>query len=192
MGLIVATVAAVLLAPGVAHADPYPVEPPASTVSDGTVSDGGTVTFSGKGFLPFEEISIEINYSGDNSSAAWSGSKRGGIFLAALPVARQTLHVTADAKGEFSIQVKLAQVGTATLLATGLTSGVTVTTNVKVMDSKDTDTGGSGGGDDNDNAGSGLPRTGPSGAPLLVAGGAVLLGVVLLLLTRVRRRRTDI
>ncbi|AGL16329.1 hypothetical protein [Actinoplanes sp. N902-109] len=194
MGLLLATIAAVLIAPGSAHAAPYPVEPPASDVSDGTVSDGGTVTFSGRGFLPFETVSISVDYGGDDSAAA-ARQQAGGFVLAAyqLPARKATLTTKADAEGAFRIEVPLSQVGRATLVARGLTSGVTITQTVTVVDSS----GGNGGGGDDivvpsDNSAA-LPKTGPSGRPLLItliAGlGALVLGGGLLLLTRRSARR---
>lgn len=172
VGLLVATAAAVIMAPAAAYAQPYPAEPPASSVSDGTVSDGDTVIFSGKGFLPGERISIELS---DGSSFA----------------------IKADKNGEFSIPVDLTQVGSARLMATGLSSGVTVTENVQVLASMDSDI--AGGGGDNDGGTSAgnngaLPTTGPSGTPLLIAicggAGAVMLGAAFLWFARSRRRGT--
>jgi LPXTG-motif cell wall-anchored protein len=174
VGLLVATAAAVIMAPAAANAVPYPAEPPASSVSDGTVSDGDTVIFSGEGFLPGERISIELS---DGSSFT----------------------IKADANGEFSVPVDLTHVGTARLMATGLTSGVTVTENVQVLDSMDSDVSGGGGDNDGDGGTSAgnngaLPTTGPSGTPLLIAvgggAGAVVLGAAFLWFARSRRRDT--
>jgi LPXTG-motif cell wall-anchored protein len=190
VGFFVAITAAVLMAPAAAHARPYPVEPPASEVSDGTVSDGGTVTFSGGGFLPYEKISINISYSGSNSSAASRQSPAGGFVLAAVQLPRRaTLTVTADGNGYFSIEVPLTQVGSATLVATGLTSGVTVTANVEVLPPAENV-------DDEDGDDGALPTTGPSGGLLLIAvaggAGAVLLGAASLWFARTRRRSTTV
>jgi hypothetical protein len=196
-GLFVALAAAAGMAPGAAHAGPYPVEPPPASVSDGTVSNGGTVTFSGTGFLPFEKISITVNYSGSNSAAALrlhAGDDFPLAFRRAAAVAelprRVTLSATADAAGSFSLTVRLSEVGNATLVATGLTSGHTVTANVEVVapsddeTTPDTD-------DDNNNNNTALPTTGPSAAPLLltVSGGLglVFLGTVILWYFRGRR-----
>nr|WP_203840498.1 LPXTG cell wall anchor domain-containing protein [Actinoplanes humidus]GIE23440.1 hypothetical protein Ahu01nite_065420 [Actinoplanes humidus] len=196
LGLLVATITAVLIAPGVAHAAPYPVDPPASNVSDGTVSDGGTVTFTASGFIPFERVTITISYGGGNSSAAFTSQRNDGLVLAAVTLPRRaTITATADAQGSISVEVPLTEVGTATLMATGVTSGVTITQNVKVLDSDDSDNGGNGGGDDSDdtdNDAAALPTTGPSGTPLLIALagglGAILVGAALLFATRSRRR----
>ena len=179
--------------PPAAHAAPYPVEPPPASVSDGTVSNGGTVTFSGSGFLPFEKISININYGDSDSSAAFRRQVGGGFVPAAAQLPRRAkLTVAADAHGAFSITLRLTKIGNATLVATGLTSGRTVTAHVKVVAPSD--------GDDNKPTkpgdGTALPTTGPGGAPLLIAvasgAGLVSFGTAILLLVRVRRRRTAV
>ena len=216
IGVLVAVATAVLVAPASAFADPYPAVTPPAAVSDGTVPEGGKVTFSGSGFLPFERISIAITFAGADSSAAFRPDSAGGFVAAALRLPRQaTLVVTADSTGAFSVQVPLSQVGSATLVATGLTSGVTVTAHVEVVappgddndsddgdggDNGDGDNGGGndgGGNDDGRDTGDGddrdgaLPTTGQSGTRLLttVLGGAaaVLLGAVLLRFARRRR-----
>ena len=46
LGLFIATAAVLLITPGTAHAEPgYPIEQPASSVSEGVVSDGDSVVF---------------------------------------------------------------------------------------------------------------------------------------------------
>ena len=177
LSLLIATATTLLIAPAAAHAEPYPAEPPAAEISDGTVSDGGAVTFTGQGFLPGETVSISISYEG---SAA----------------AQAAMSVTADEDGTFSVQLTLSQVGTATLTAVGLMSGVTVTQNVEVLAEEDGDSGDNGGkGGDDTSAGGGstLPTTGPSGRGLAfgVYGGvgAILIGAGILWFTRARRRR---
>jgi hypothetical protein len=184
LSLLIATATALLIAPAAAHAEPYPAEPPASSISDGTVSDGGAVTFTGAGFLPYEDISITISYGGADSAAAFHTAS--------------TINVTASEEGTFSVQLTLSEVGTATLVATGLESGTTVTQAVTVLAEDDGDSG-----DDSDDSedsddtsaggGSTLPTTGPSGRGLafgLYAGlGAILIGAGLLWFTRARRRR---
>jgi hypothetical protein len=188
LGLLAAVATAVLISPAAAQAEPYPADPPAASVSDGQVADGGTVTFSGEGFLPGEQIAITISYNGSDSTAATQDDS--GRFVPAAAA----LTVTASSAGTFSVTLKLTQVGTATLVATGLTSGVTVTQTVKVLAAEDSD--GAGGGDDDDtNAGGGndrLPTTGSSGRLLFVsiyAGlGAILVGAGVLWFTRSRRR----
>jgi hypothetical protein len=194
VALLIAIALAVLVAPGAAHAEPYPAETPPASVSDGTVSDGGSVTFSGTGFLPFEKISIDIGYAGSDSSAALGPHPAGGYVLAAArQLRRATLTVTADAQGSFSITLRLTETGTATLVATGLTSGRKVTANVEVLGPSDGDdngvTPGDGNGSDREVA---LPTTGPSAAPLLasVIGGLSLVIVGGLVVRYARSRRS--
>lgn len=201
LGLLIATATALLITPAAAHAEPYPAEPPASSVSDGEVADGGFVTFAGKGYLPFEQISIEISYNGSDSTASLKAGSPGGLVLAALPE-RRAITVRADADGTFSIRLKLTEVGDVVLVATGLTSGVTVTQNVTVVESSGGDGNGDNGdsGDDGDNnadGGSGdLPTTGSDGSVLtytLYGGfGAILLGAGAIWLARSRRRTTQL
>ena len=194
LGLLALVAAMMFAAPATAYAEPYPASPPNGEVSDGTVQPGGSVTFTGEGFLPFEEISIEVSYGGSDNNAAFSGrgQRSGGFVLAAatLPQRLATITTTADENGRFSIQVPLAQAGNATLTATGLTSGVTVTSVVEVIG--DGGNGGTGGGDNGSNDDNALPTTGPSGTPTLImvssGAGAVLLGVALVWLVRARRR----
>ena len=201
LGLLIATATAVLIAPTAAQAEPYPAEPPASTISDGRVTDGGYVTFSGEGFLPGETISITISYDGSDSEAAFDGSS-GRFVLASFGMKRQAgLTVTANSAGAFSVQVPLTQVGTATLVATGLVSGVTVTQTVEVLapSSEDDDGDDGDGGEDGDETtaggGSNLPTTGSSGRLLFISLysglGAVLVGAGVIWFTRSRRRRTE-
>lgn len=186
LGLLIATAMALILAPAAARAEPYPAQPPASTVSEGVVNDDDSVVFSGKGFLPFEKISVTVSYGGSDSNAALQDSP-GGFVLAALPERRRAaITVTATAQGTFSIRLKLSQLGDATLVATGLTSGVTVQENVTVVDTT--------GGEDHP-AGGALPLTGSDGRVLaytLYGGlGAVLIGAGAIWLARTRRRTTQ-
>jgi hypothetical protein len=202
LGLLAAVATAVLIAPAPALAEPYPAEPPASSISEAEVADGGTVTFRGEGFLPGETIAITINYGGSDSNAA-ARATAGRFVPAAMPLRRQADRtVTASSAGTFSVTLKLTEVGSATLVATGLTSGVTVTQTVEVVAPSEHDDGasGGGGGDDEDTTtagggGNNLPTTGSSGRVLFIslyAGlGAVLVGAALLWLTRSRRRSAD-
>jgi hypothetical protein len=200
MCLMTALFAAMAMAPAAAHAVPYPADPPPAEVSDGIVEPGGTVTFSGSGFLPFEEVTINIDYGSTDSEAAVGREPAGGFVLAGAHAMRAAITTKADANGNFSVEVPLSKAGTVTLVATGVTSGVSVSSTVEVLptdDGGDGDDGGGGGGDDGDDDGDSdddvtLPTTGPSGTPLLIAavigGGAVVLGTVVLWLTRARRR----
>jgi membrane anchored protein len=192
IGVLIAVALAVLGAPATASAEPYPAQPPPSSVSHGTVPNGGKVTFSGRGFLPFERISIVVNFAPSNSTAAFRPSSADGFVPAGARLARRsTLIVIADKTGAFSVEVQLSQIGSATLVATGLTSGHTVTAHVEVLGPAAPHHGGGGRPADDHPA---LPTTGQSGRLLLtiVSSGAaaVLLGGVLLSFAR-RRRRID-
>ncbi|GIF03794.1 hypothetical protein [Actinoplanes siamensis] len=182
MSLLVASLTAIVISAPVAHAAPYPAEPPAAAVSSGIVEPGGSVTFSGGGFLPRERITITVSYgASDNEAAYRPAAGAGGGFV---PVARQlSLHTNADDNGDFRISVPLAEAGTATLTATGQTSGVTATSTVEVTQEASAPA---------EPPGQALPTTGPAGHSALItmAGGlgAVAVGALLIWVARARRR----
>ncbi|GGK29974.1 hypothetical protein GCM10010124_23410 [Pilimelia terevasa] len=162
---------AVLAFAAPAAAAPYPAEPPPAQVSTSTIGSGGTVTFSASGFLANERVSITVTY------------RRFALRATNLELtsARRDVidTVIANGSGSISVPVTLHTPGTATITATGLVSGVTVSTTVTVL-------GGAGE--------AGLPVTGgtPGGLlrNLLLGGvGAVLLGAWLVA-WMLRRRRT--
>jgi hypothetical protein len=114
-----------LAAPVAAHADPdptptagYPIEPPASAVSDATVSEGDAVVFSGRGFLAGEPIQIDVSYQ---ATGAALQSTDHVVFIGA---AYRTIHATSS--GTFATSIRLTRTGVATLTAYGVTSHVTV------------------------------------------------------------------
>jgi hypothetical protein len=171
---------AVLVAtPGMSSAAlPYPAPPGQGSVSSGTVTAGGTVTFSGSGFLPGETIIIGIGYA--NS---------GG----------QLDETVASALGAFSLEVRPPLAGDATLFATGVTSDFRVTAAIRVLPVAAPDNGGTNGdvngtdgADANGTDGANLPVTGTGPAKPIAFGGAALLalGAVLVGFTATRRRRT--
>ncbi|PRY27916.1 hypothetical protein [Pseudosporangium ferrugineum] len=162
--VICAALCAIFLGSTAAQADPYPVGPPAAGVSDGSVSTGSSVRFSGRGFGAGELVRITVN-----------GKVVGTV--------------RASADGTFSTVVKLAGLdGDVVLSAAGVESGVVVNANVRVNAGES-----GGGGEDADdvNAGDALPTTGPSIGDLAkyVYGGtaAIMLGTGLLWFTRRRR-----
>jgi hypothetical protein len=174
---LLAAVGGMLAVPAAAHADPaptptagYPIEPPASAVSDATVTEGQAVIFSGRGFLPGEPISINVSYQ---ESGAALHSTDHVTFIGA---AYKTVHATSA--GTFATSVRLSRSGLATLTATGAISHVTVTQQVHAV------VGGS--------AGS-LAVTGQSGrhwATVLAVGlGATLVGSLLALAALLLRGR---
>jgi hypothetical protein len=180
--ILVSTLAAVGVAvvmPAAASAEPYPAVPPPAAVSAGTVAAGGSVTFSGTGFIPGETIDISVTYTSTSGTGLRIHGRTGGgtdrIVLAGVPTV-VVGHVTASSTGSFSTTVELTQAGTAELVATGESSGVSVSATVHVTA-----------------AGSGLATTGQSGRRLMfeVFGGlaAVMLGGVIVWLALGRRRR---
>jgi len=164
-----------LTTPLAANAEPgYPIEPPASSVSSGTVPTGEPVVFSGKGFLANEPISIDISFGAVGAALHTTGLAH---------AASRT--VTASASGTFSIPITLDQSGKVTLTATGTISGVVVNQEVTVVVAEPA---GSGGG-----SGETLPTTGqPAGhwlAPIGLGSGAILLGGLLVFAAKRSRGR---
>ncbi|WP_277797886.1 LPXTG cell wall anchor domain-containing protein [Arthrobacter sp. NQ7] len=124
----------VLGASAPALATTYPAPPPQGSVSSGTISAGGSVVFSGTGFLPGETINITVTQTATAQGAAAPG--RGGAVTMAvpgvLPLAPLTLSTVADASGAFSVTITLNTPGTYVLTAVGATSGHTVSATVVV------------------------------------------------------------
>ena len=121
--IILATVGGFLAMPVAAHAGSgYPIDPPQSTVTNATVSAGGSVDFGGSGFLAGETIDINISYS--SAPAALHVARHPVIVAAALKT------VVASSSGTFSTPVSVDQTGTATLTAFGETSHVTISEQV--------------------------------------------------------------
>lgn len=96
-----------------------------------------TVSVSGGGMLPGEQVSISVIYSGP------SGLRADRALRAATLKAAGTV-VTADANGNFSAGVAIDKGRTGTIVATGLTSGNTVSFAISADGS--VSGGGSGGG----------------------------------------------
>ncbi|WP_229783560.1 hypothetical protein [Pilimelia anulata] len=150
-----------------AAATPYPPAPPTATVNIGTVGSGGTVQFTATGFLGGEQVSVSVSYTGATLGLRLVSARRDVVAT-----------VTADSGGTITLPLTLTTPGTATITATGLTSGVTVSTTVTIADGA---------------GAAGLPVTGgtPGGLlrNLLLAGtGAVLVGAWLVA-WMLRRRR---
>ncbi len=170
------------------------------------VNVGGVVVIGGGGFLAGETINITVIYNGPSglrSNAALRAAAAAGEFVGST---------TADAQGNFSSNVLLrtTETGTATITATGVTSGRVVSTLITIIGQGETTppgttTAGStvyvsystepaAPGDGGSTDGSGLASTGASIAgPLTVGASALLAGLALLFFgTRlaIRRRRT--
>lgn len=118
------------LGAGAAHAeDSYPAPAPLTTVSEGTVQAGSTVTFSGSGFTPGEQVVITAD-AGSTGAVSAAGSRSAAIRVALAPLQVET---QADSAGKFSVEVALSEPGVYTLTAKGVTSGVVQTNTVTVQ-----------------------------------------------------------
>jgi hypothetical protein len=179
-------VLAVFAAPAAANAAGYV---PVGNISvSGAVVPGGTVTvgFADGSFTPGESVSFTL--TGENAAGATLAT-----FKAVVD--SQSLVKTASDTGAVSLDVTLPSnaSGTYTVTATGLTSGTVGTASLTVA-SADGAASGSGTGTGSDASNGGLASTGYD-APMLAiwaAGGALLLGVALMVaLTIVRRQRAN-
>ena len=182
----------------------YPAAPPAATVSTGTVTPGGSVTFAGTGFTPGEIIDVTVVQSSPVAGGAIGGLGGGlgaSVPMIIKPAAPTAFTTTAAADGSFSVPVTLEQTGTYTLTATGRTSGVSVSQVVKVAASTDGTVGngtGAGAGTGTnvaagENAG-GLASTGIDAGVLvwsIVGAGALAAGVGTVVVSRRRSRSTE-
>lgn len=98
-------------------APPYPPGPVGVLgVSSSTLDGPGPVDVTGSGMDPFEIVDVTITYSGPIGLRA-----NKALLLANSTVVATS--VKADATGHFSATVNLTQNGTATITATGRTSG---------------------------------------------------------------------
>ena len=180
---------------------PYPPAPASGSVSPGTITAGGTVTFSGTGFQPGSAVQISVSGNGSAtitpaSFAAPQASNEADVVQADYVTtsgssvqfqfaATSSATVTAKADGSFAAKITLSTPGTYTLTATGVAAdGVTarvVTATVRVVAAAGSST-----------VSDGLPRTGASGTAAQVWAGLGLLGlgVGMVALTVARRRHT--
>jgi len=159
-------------------------------LSDSTVNAGGTVTFSGDGFAPFEDITVVVSTVGPD-----------GLTVV------ESYTTQADDKGHFKLDVPLNHLGTATLTATG-SSGRSVSLTAQVGSpvgsnggSAPTTTVAAGAGSSSSAGGSGSPPGGGSGlaytgasilGPLAIGAAALFAGLAMLFFgTRgaIRRKR---
>lgn len=165
------------------------------TVNITIINVGGTVIFSGTGFDPGEAIDVAVSYSAP--SGLRSSPARTEM------AATKRLATTADSTGAFSTPVTLTQVGTATLTATGATSGKTASLTVQALSGDDAVPAGTTGGTSSNTytaGGSGsssstaLASTGASVAgPIVIGAAALFAGLAMLFFgTRgVIRRKTS-
>src|SRR4051812_695748 len=132
LGVLAVAIAGLLAFGGASPAAAVPVYPPPPQVIVNVnitiifIINGGTVIFSGSGFDGTEGVNITINYGGP------SGLRNSPALAEATAKRDQT--AATDANGNFSTQVQLTQVGTATLTATGLSSGRTGSLTVQVFE----------------------------------------------------------
>lgn len=175
----VAAAVCALLTAGPAAAQPqYPPSPPTLTVSPATVFVGDVVQEFGRGFAPNELVRIEISFGGGSA-----GGTGGGGSVQPGRMAGFTAHrfaapiVRADSAGSFTSSDRMTRVGTATITATGTTSGLSDSATVTVLAP----------------VSAALPRTSSTpidlGRILLASGAALTIGAVLVLLSLARRRR---
>jgi hypothetical protein len=139
------------------------------------VTPGGTTTVPFAGFEPSEEVSFTL--TGENGAAATLA-----VFRAAISSASTTK--TASTEGTTSVAVTLPTnaTGDYTLVATGETSNASATAVITAAAAVD--------GDDNGD-GDDLAVTGGTALTAIwIAGGALGLGVVLLLVRGLRRKAT--
>lgn len=159
---------------------PYPAPVvPSFSAGVGAVDPGGSVTLSASGFLAGETVDLTVEY------AAPSGLRRSAALVRVAVAAAPVASVVADGNGAFSTVLKLDQVGLATITATGRTSGVSVSTTVRVgldRQAPATTTPAAAGTGDGSAAGAApLAWTGASLAgPLAVGAGLLAAGLLLL------------
>jgi hypothetical protein len=150
-----------------AAAEPYPPPAPTVTVDRATIIVGDSVVVTGRNFGPGETVDVVPSFQG-TAIGQLGRSARGGLFAMAPAT------VPADGDGHFSVTIQLDQVGRYVITATGRTTARTGSVTVRVLPE-----------------GSELPVTGNGGSYLgiLLAGSAVVvIGIVLLMVARSRRR----
>ncbi|MGY2745219.1 LPXTG cell wall anchor domain-containing protein [Arthrobacter sp. UYCu723] len=115
-------------------ADDYRAPPANSAVSDGTVGPGEQFVFRGKGFKAGEGLSIKVTPGARPASTGASVAGRGMSVTGQITLALepQTFSTNADSSGAFSFPVSISEAGVYTLTATGLESGITVSSSITV------------------------------------------------------------
>jgi hypothetical protein len=174
--------------PSVAQPLPsYPPQAPIVTLSSTTVVVGNAVTIFGQGYGrpadPIEDVDITVTQQSAAAGVPGAAAARRdtGATVAMVPVANQlptqlvaplSLRATTNAEGRFQITFEVHQTGVFRIVATGRESGVSSSVLLTVVPRQ-------------------LPVTGSQlGTQLGVGAGLLLLGVLLVLLTVVRRRRS--
>ncbi|MCO4253137.1 LPXTG cell wall anchor domain-containing protein [Pseudarthrobacter raffinosi] len=175
----------------------YPPIPPQAAVSDGTVGPGEQFVFRGRG--PFAGESLTIQVTPGNPPAA-SGAAVGNRSISTrinVVVEAQTLAAQADADGNFSVPITIAEAGTYLITATGNSTGNTVGPVTVVVDPAFASNGAplsnTGGGAALANTGTGLANTGADSGLILwtlVGAGALAAGAASVVVVR-RRAKTE-
>lgn len=177
--------------------DTYNAPEQGVSVSDGTVAPGEAFIFSGSGFLANSAIAItasneQAGAAGISGGLGLGGGLGAGVTGVIVPAAVVTEETTADADGNFAVELALQEEGTYTLTASGTGADgqpLTLTQQVVVGDGVSDDdngsvAGGTGTGTDDSAAneeavanGDRLADTGlESGALLWGAAGVLALG----------------
>jgi LPXTG-motif cell wall-anchored protein len=139
LAILALTGSLAMLSGGAAMATTYPPQPPGVGVSDGTITPGKALVFSGKGFKPGERVIVNVSPVGRAGSAPGiTGSAPGlggrSVPTKIMPVEITELETVADSEGNFSLPVTLSEAGVYTLTATGETSGLTHSATVTVVE----------------------------------------------------------
>ena len=159
------TLVALFAVPAVAQASTYAPSAPEGI----TVGPGGTVTVPFSGFVPNETVSLTL--TGESAASATLA-----VFRAAVETKALTKEATADGTTAVTVTLPTNASGDYTLVAVGGQSGATGTTVISTAAAMDPDE------DD------GLAVTGPSTfTAIWIAGGALAMGVALLLIRMMRR-----
>ncbi|AOT02291.1 LPXTG cell wall anchor domain-containing protein [Arthrobacter sp. U41] len=176
--------------PAMAANTTYPAPPANSAVSDGTVGPGEQFVFRGKGFKAGEGLTISVTPGARPASTGASVAGRGMTVTGkiTLPLAAQSFPSAADANGAFSFPLTISETGVYTLTATGLESGISVSSSVTVEGRA------VGAGLANTGNGTALANTGADSNLMiwsLVGAGALAAGVTSVVVVR-RRAKADV
>ena len=176
--------------PAIAANTTYPAPPANSAVSDGTVGPGEQFVFRGKGFKAGEGLTISVTPGARPASTGASVAGRGMTVTGkiTLPLAAQSFPSAADANGAFSFPLTISETGVYTLTATGLESGISVSSSVTVEGRA------VGAGLANTGNGTALANTGADSNLMiwsLVGAGALAAGITSVVVVR-RRAKADV
>lgn len=191
---LASTIALAASAPAMAVDYPAPVP---GTVSNATVTVGGSVVFSGGGFTPGETITVTITFTAAPQGAAAPGTS-GGLALAvpgALHLAPTTVTAVANSSGAFSTNVTLTAAGTYQLTAVGATSGHSVTSTVVAAGVSGSGLANTGGTGLANTGGTGLANTGVDSSLILwglVGAGALVAGTASVVVVRRRAKNEPV